>query len=313
MWKLVPFISIFLIAVPMDPLVRRILGSSRFAAAQRRQRGNGLDKKHQAPVFGLPLFKRTHTDGHSHASHSACPEHAWRCSRGGQRCSSSSLISSLWFLKAPVRSQAPVVPLINIRYDPVGRLYHLNRVPTKQLPLVLDELAPEAPVGPDDGAAGFDPGVGLGQRHAVILHEVRQTQRGRAAHPRRAVHQHRAALSAHTVDLISHDVEVQGEWGVGHVCQRDLDILHVRPVEVGKLDGGVDHTGDALGQQQAAVGCYVPSAEEEVGGDLGNGPQQGAVPGNQPRHHGGHHGAMVVVVVVVVEETLAVGTHRGME
>lgn len=80
--------------------------------------------------------------------------------------------------QAPVRSQAPAVPLINIRYDPVGRLHHLYRVSTKQLPLVLDELAPEAAVGPDDGAAGFDPGVGLGQRHTVILHEVRQTQRG---------------------------------------------------------------------------------------------------------------------------------------
>lgn len=78
--------------------------------------------------------------------------------------------------QAPVRSQASAVPLINIRYDPVGRLHHLNRVPTKQLPLILDELAPEPAVGPDDRAASFDPGVGFGQRHTVILHEVRQTQ-----------------------------------------------------------------------------------------------------------------------------------------
>lgn len=28
--------------------------------------------------------------------------------------------------QAPVRSQAPAVPLVNVRYDPVGRLYHLN-------------------------------------------------------------------------------------------------------------------------------------------------------------------------------------------
>ena len=219
----------------------------------------------------------------------------------------SSSFSTLWISQAPVRSQAPAVPLINIRYDPVGRLHHLYGVSTKQLPLILDELAPEAAVGPYDGAAGFDPGVGLGQRDTVILHEVRQTQRGGAAHPRRTVHQHRPSLSSHAVDLISHAVEVQREGGMGHIGQRDLYILHVRPVEVGELDGGVDHTGDAFGQQQAAVGRHVPSAEEEVGGDLGDAPQQAAVLRQEPWHQSGHHGA---TMVVVVEEALAAGTHR---
>lgn len=100
---------------------------------------------------------------------------------------------------------------------------------------------------------------------------------------------------------------------MGHIRQRDLYILHVRPVEVGELDGGIDHTGDAFGQQQAAVGCHVSSAEEEVGGDLCDAPQQAAVLRQQPRHRSGHHGATVVVVVVMVEEALAAGTHRGIK
>lgn len=86
--------------------------------------------------------------------------------------------ASLSLLQAPVWSQAPAVPLIDIRYDPVWCLNHLNRVSTKELPLVLNELAPEATIGPDDRATGFDPGVGLSQRHTVILHQVRQAQRG---------------------------------------------------------------------------------------------------------------------------------------
>lgn len=113
------------------------------------------------------------------------------------------------------------------------------------------------------------------------------------------------------MDLICHTVEVQGDGGVGHIRQRDLYILHVRPVEVGELDGCIDHTGDAFGQQQAAVGCHVPSAEKEIGGDLCDAPQQAAVLSQQPRHRGGHHGA--TMVVVVVEEALAAGTHRGIK
>lgn len=209
----------------------------------------------------------------------------------------------------PVGGQAPAVPLVHIGDDPVRRLHHLNRVPAEQLPLVLDELPPEAAVGPDDGPAGFDPGVGLSQGHAVVLHEVGQAQRGGAAHARSAVHQHGPALAAHAVDLIGHAVEVEGDGRVGHVGQGHLHVLHVGPVEVGKLDGGVDHAGDALGQQQAAVGGHVAPAEEEVGGDLGDAPQQAAVLGQQPGHRRGHHGAAVVVVMVVVEEALAAGTH----
>lgn len=214
--------------------------------------------------------------------------------------------------QAPVRSEGPAVPLVNIRYDPVGCLHHLNRVPAEQLPLVFNQLAPEAAVGPDDGTAGLDPSVGLGQRHAVVLHEVRQAQRGRAAHPGCTVHQHRPSFAPHAVDLVGHAVEVQGDGGVGHVCQGDLHVLHMRPVEVGQLDGGVDHAGDALRQQQAAVGRHVASTEEEVWGDLGDAPQQTPALRQQPWHGGGHHGAaMVVVVMVVVEEALAAGTHRG--
>lgn len=55
----------------------------------------------------------------------------------GKRGSLSTLIPSLWmdsqrgFSQAPVRSQGPAVPLVNIRYDPIGSLHHLNRVPSK--------------------------------------------------------------------------------------------------------------------------------------------------------------------------------------
>lgn len=225
---------------------------------------------------------------------------------------------SLWAVgttslsQAPVWSQAPAVPLINIRYDSIRSLNHLNRVSTKQLPLVLDELAPEATVGPNDRAASFDPGVGLSQRHTVILHEVRQAQRSWAAHTSCTVHQNRPSFTPHTVDLISHAVEIQGDRGVGHICQRDFYILHVRPVEVGELDGGVDHTGDAFRKQQAAVWCHIPSAEEEVGCYLCDAPQQTAVLRHQPWNRSGHHGATMVVVVVVVmvlEEALAARSH----
>lgn len=262
-------------------------------------------------------LNKLHTDVHSHASHFRL---SWTCSPGGQE-GSSPLSSSIPHCvqlaqplsQAPVWSQTPAVPLINVRYDPVGCLHHLNGVSTKQLPLIVNELAPEATVGPDDRAAGFDPGVGLSQRHTVILHKVSQTQRGWAAHTRCTVHQHRPSFASHTVDLISHAVEVQGYWRVGHVRQWDLYILHVRPVEVRELDGGVDHTGDAFGQQQAAVGCHVPPAEEEVGGDLRNAPQQAAILRQQPWYRSGDHRATVVVVVVMVEEALAAGTHRGIK
>lgn len=96
---------------------------------------------------------------------------------------------------------------------------------------------------------------------------------------------------------------------MGHIRQWDLYVLHVRPVEVWELDGGVDHTGDAFGQQQAAVRGHVPPAEEEVGGDLRDAPQQAAILGQQPWHRCGHHGA--TMVVVVVEEALAAGPHGG--
>lgn len=224
------------------------------------------------------------------------------CSPKGQQ-GSSSLLS-----QAPVWSQTPAVPLINIRYDPVGCLNHLNGVSTKQLPLIVNELAPEATVGPNDGATGFDPSMGLSQRHTVVLHEVSQTQRGWAAHTCGTVHQHRPPFSSHAVDLISHTVKIQGYWRVGHVCQGDLYILHVWPIEVWKLNSGVNNTGDAFGQQQAAVGCHIPSAEEQVGGDLGNATQQATILRQQPWYCSGNHRA-TVVVVVVVKKALAAGTH----
>lgn len=227
----------------------------------------------------------------------------------------TTCFSSLWFLdsllrfsQAPVRSKTPAVSVVYVRYDPVRRLHHLNRVSAKQLPLVLDELAPEAAVGPDDGPTGLDPGVGLSQRHPVVLHEVRQAQRSGAAHSRRTMHQHRPPLASNAVDLISHAVEVQGDGRVRHVCQRDLHVLHVRPVKVGKLDGGVDHAGDAFGEQQAAVGRNIPPAEEEVGSDLSDPAQEVPILREEPGDGCRHHRAPVVVVV---EETLTAGTHRG--
>lgn len=214
--------------------------------------------------------------------------------------------------QAPVWSKAPAVPLVNIRYNPIGCLDHLNRVSAEQLPLVFNELTPEATVGPDDGTTSFNPGMGFCQRHSMVLHEIRQAERGWAAHPGCTVHQHCASFSSHAVNLISHTVEVQGDGGVRHVCQRDLYILHVWPVEVGELNGGIDHTGDAFRQKQATVGCHVPSAEEKVWGDLCNTPQQAAILWQQPRHSSWHHGA-TMVVMVVVEEALAAGTHWGIK
>lgn len=234
-----------------------------------------------------------------------CPEHAV------QRGNKAHLHFHLDLSQAPVWSQTPAVPLINIRYDPIGCLNHLNGVSTEQLPLVVNELAPEATVRPNDRATGFDPGMGLSQGHTVILHEVSQTQRGWAAHTCCTVHQHRPPFSSHAVDLISHTVKVQGYWRVGHVRQGDLYVLHVWPIEVWKLDGGVHHAGDAFGQQQAAVGCHIPSAEEQIGGDLGNATQQTAILRQQPWYRSGNHRATVVVVVVVVKKALAAGTHWG--
>lgn len=146
----------------------------------------------------------------------------------------------------------------------------------------------------------------------MVLHEIGQTERSGAADARRAVHQHGPSLAPHAVDLIGHAVEVQGDGRVGHVGQRDLHVLHVRPVEVGELDGGVDHAGDAFGQQQAAIGRHVPPAQEEVGGDLRDAPQQAPVLVQQPRDGGGNHGA-AVVLLLLVEVTMAAGTHRGIE
>lgn len=213
-------------------------------------------------------------------------------------------------LQAPVGGQAPAVPLIHIWDDPIRSLHHLHRVPAEQFAFVLDELPPEASVGPDDGPTGLHPGVCLCERHPVVFHEVSQAERGRAAHSCGTVHQHRAPLTTNAVDLISHTVKVQRDGRVRHVRQGYLDVLHVRPVEVGQLDGGVDHTGDAFGQEQAAVGGHVAAAEEQVRSDLCDAPQEAATLRQQPGHRGGHHGAaMVVVMVVVVEEALAARTH----
>lgn len=146
----------------------------------------------------------------------------------------------------------------------------------------------------------------------MVLHEICQAERSRAADPRRAVHKHGASLAPHTVDLVGHAVEIQGDGRVRHVGQRDLDILHVRPVEVGELDGGVDHAGDAFGQQQAAIGRHIPPAQEEVGGDLRDAPQQTSALVQQPGHGGRDHGA-AVVLLLLVEVTLAAGPHGGIE
>lgn len=238
-----------------------------------------------------------------YAFHFICPKHAV------QKGNRTHLHFLLDLSQAPVWSQTPAVPIINIRYDPVRCLNHLNGVSAKQLPLIVNELAPEATVGPNDGATGFDPSMGLSQRHTVILHEVSQTQRGWAAHACCTVYQHRPPFSSYAVDLISHTVKVQGYWRVGHVRQRDLYILHVWPIEVWKLNGGIHHAGDTFGQQQAAVGRHIPSAEEQVGGDLGNATQQAAILWQQPWYCSGNHRA--TVGVVVVKKALAAGTHWG--
>ena len=59
----------------------------------------------------------------------------------------------------------------------------MNSVLAKQLEFIIDKLLPKAVVGPDGGAAGLGPRVGVQQRHGVVLHQVGEAEGGRAAHP----------------------------------------------------------------------------------------------------------------------------------
>lgn len=102
------------------------------------------------------------------------------------------------------------------------------------------------------------------------LHQVHNTKRGGSTDSSHAVHQSRSMLLANAVDLVGNAVEVKGEWGMGQVCHWHLDILHLRPVGIGDLHGGVNNAGDALGQDQVAVGSCIPTAQVEEGGDLCN-------------------------------------------
>lgn len=172
--------------------------------------------------------------------------------------------------QAPVRCQVPAVPLIHIGNDPVWCLDHFHRVPAKQFPLVLNQLSPEPTIRADDGSAGFDPGVSLGQGNSVVLHEVGQTERGGAAHAGGTVHQHGSPFAAHAVDLIRHTVEIKRDRGVRHVGERHFHILHVGPVEVGQLNGGVHHAGNPFGQEEASIGRHIPPSQKQRGSDLGD-------------------------------------------
>lgn len=191
--------------------------------------------------------------------------------------------------QAPVRCKVPAFSLVHVGNDPVWCLDHFHRVPAKQFSLVLNQLSPEPSIRTNDGSAGFDPSVSLGQGNSVVLHEVGQTERGRAAHPSRAVHQHGSPFAANAVDLISYAVKIKRYGRMRHVGQWHFHILHVWPVEVGQLDGGVHHTGNPFGQEEAAVGCHIPPAEEQRRSDLGDAPQQAAGLGQQSGDSCGHH------------------------
>lgn len=65
-------------------------------------------------------------------------------------------------LQGPVRCQVSTITLVNVGNDPVRRLNHLHRGLAKEFALVVNKLAPEATVGPDDGPPGLYPGVCLG-------------------------------------------------------------------------------------------------------------------------------------------------------
>lgn len=64
-------------------------------------------------------------------------------------------------LHAPVRCQVPTIALVNIGNDSVRRLNHLHWGLAKEFALVVNKLAPEATIGPDDRPSSLYPGVCL--------------------------------------------------------------------------------------------------------------------------------------------------------
>lgn len=64
-------------------------------------------------------------------------------------------------LNAPEGGEVPGFLFVNICDHPDGGLHHFHAVLAKEFPLVLNELLPEAHVGPDDGPARFDPVMSL--------------------------------------------------------------------------------------------------------------------------------------------------------
>lgn len=139
----------------------------------------------------------------------------------------------------------PHFGFVNVGYHPQGRADHADGVDTEELVLVLDELLPEAVVGPNDGPAGPDPGVGSDQRHGVVLHEVGHADGDRAAHPSHTVQQRSDPAPAHAADPVSDGIEAGGDAGDEDIRHRDVQVLDAGAERVVHLQQDVDDGADA--------------------------------------------------------------------
>lgn len=145
----------------------------------------------------------------------------------------------------------------------------MHRVLAEQLELIVDELLPEATVGPDDGPARLSPCMGVQQGHGVVLHEVGKAEGSRAAHASGTVQQCAAPLHLHTVDVVGYGVKEVTETRGGCVSHRHLHVLDVLVYGVYHLHRDIDDGGDLVaGEHELIVGSH-PVADIQAAGNLG--------------------------------------------
>lgn len=88
----------------------------------------------------------------------------------------------------------------------------------QHLRLELQQLPHEAEVGRDDAAPLLDELEGLLQPHALLHHQVRQADGGRARDARLAVHQHPPATVLHGIWDTEHPRECPPRQGLGEAA-----------------------------------------------------------------------------------------------